>query len=80
MGLGAEGEDLSNTGGKNYIFVVQCSDRLSGMSASLRSASSSPGSCFAAPVADLGLPGGRQRCSRWGMPLDAAAHVMGVVP
>lgn len=75
-----EGEDLSNTGGKHYIFLVQFSDRHSGMPTSLRSASSSPGSCFAAPAADLGLPRGQQRCWDWGTPPGAAARVMGAVP
>lgn len=80
MGLRVEWEDLSNTGGKKSLFFVQFSDRLSGMPTSTRSESSSPGGCFAAPAADLDLPGGQQHCLHCGMPLDAAGYMMGVVP
>lgn len=52
------GTELSNSGGKNDIFFVRFSDRLSGTPTSLRSASSSPGTCFAAPADDFGLLGG----------------------
>jgi len=78
-GWGAEGKELSNPGGTNCIFLVQFSDRLSGMPTNPRSSSSSPGSCFAAPAADLGLPGGQQHCLHWGTPLGSAACVWAVV-